>query len=126
MDILKDIRDILIRNKDAEHMLQIVVEWSGVTVYLDYDPEKDFEEKCVIPIRYDTLDRFAYIPDSEYREKFHPNDYGIEYKEIVLIKGIMEYLESHKEEINDLCAGYDWEDRKIINKESEEIEDEPK
>ena len=104
-------------------MLQIVVDWSGVTVYLDYDPEKDFEEdfeeKCVIPIRYDTLDEFAYMPDSEYREKFHPNDYGIEYKEIVLIKEIMEYLESHKEEINDLCVGYDWEDRKIINEESE-------
>ena len=119
MDILKDIRDILVRNKDVEHMLQIVVDWSGVTVYLDYDPEKDFEEdfeeKCVIPIRYDTLDEFAYMPDSEYREKFHPNDYGIEYKEIVLIKKIMEYLESHKEEINDLCVGYDWEDRKIIN-----------
>lgn len=42
MDILKDIRDILVRNKDAEHILQIVVEWSGVTVYLDYDPKKRF------------------------------------------------------------------------------------
>ena len=63
--------------------------------------------------------KFAYIPDSEYREKFNPNDYGIEYKEIILIKEIMEYLESHKEEINDLCVGYDWEDRKIINEESE-------
>ena len=115
MDILKDTRDILIRNKDVEHMLKSVVDWSGVTVYLDYGPEKDFEEKIIIPIRYDTLDEFAYIPDSEYREKFHPNDYGIEYKEIVLIKEIMEYLESHREEINDLCVGYDWEDRKIID-----------
>ena len=126
MDILKDIRDILVRNKDVEHMLQIVVDWSGVTVYLDYDPEKDFEEKCVLPIRYDALDEFAYMPDSEYREKFHPNDYGIEYKEIVLIKEIMEYLESRKEEINDLCVEYDREDRKIMNEESKEIEDETK
>ena len=31
----------------------------------------------------------------------------------------MEYLESHKEEINDLWVGYDWEDREIINEESE-------
>ena len=124
MDILKDIRDILVRNKDKERMLKIVVDWSGVTVYLDYDPEKDFEEKCVLPIRYDTLDGFAYIPDSEYREKFHPNDFGIEYEDIVLIKEIMEYLESHSKEINDLCVGYDWEDRKIINEESEEIEGE--
>ena len=115
MDILKDIRDILVRNKDKERMLKIVVDWSGVTIYLDYDPEKDFEEKCVLPIRYDTLDGFAYIPDDEYREKFHPNDFGIEYEDIVLIKEIMEYLESHKEEINDLCVGYDWEDRKIMD-----------
>lgn len=119
MDILKDIRDILIRNKDIEHMLQIIVNWSGVTVFLDYDPEKDFEEKCVIPIRYDTAYSFAYIPDDEYKEKFNPNEFGIEYKEIVLIKEIMEYLGSHKEEINDLCDGYDWEDRGLINGESE-------
>lgn len=118
MDILKDIRDILIRNKDTEHMLQIVVDWSGVTVYLDYDPKKYFEKKIVIPIQYDTVDEFAYIPDSEYREKFQPNDYGIEYKEIVLIKEIMEYLESHKEEINELCIGYDWEDREVMDEES--------
>ena len=120
MDILKDIKDILIKNKDTEHMLKIVVDWSGVTVYLDYDPEKDFAEKCVIPIQYDVTDEFAYIPDSEYREKYHPNDYGIEFKEIVLIKEIMEYLESHSKEINDLCIGYDWEDRKIMKEKSED------
>lgn len=120
MDILKDIRDILIENKDTEHMLKIVVDWSGVSVYLDYDPEKDFEEQCVIPIRYEVLDGFAYIPDDEYREKFKTNDYGIEYNEIVLIKEIMEYLESHKNEIHDLCVGYDWEDRKIMIEEGEE------
>lgn len=101
-------------------MLKISVDWSGIDIYLDYDPERDFEEKCVIPIRFDTLDGFAYISDSEYREKFNPNDYGIEYKEIILIKEIMEYLESHKEEIDNLCIGYDWEDREIINKYSEE------
>ena len=120
MDILKDIKDILIKNKDTEHMLKIVVDWSGVTVYLDYDPEKDFEEKCIIPIQYDISNEFAYISDSEYREKFHPNDYGIEYKEIVLIKEIMEYLESHSKEINDLCFGYDLEDRVIMKEENED------
>ena len=61
MDILKDIRDILIRNKDTEHMLKIVVDWSGVIVYLDYDPEKDFEEKCIIPIQY-IIKRLVDIP----------------------------------------------------------------
>lgn len=105
-------------------MLKIEVDWSGVTVYLDYDPDKSFEEDYVIPIRYDTSDGFTYIPDREYKEKFHPSDFGIEYKEIVLIKEIMEYLENHKEEIDDLCVGYDWEDRKIMDEESEcEIND---
>lgn len=99
-------------------MLKISVDWSGIDIHLDYDPEKDFEEKCVIPIRYDILDEFTYIPDDEYREKFNPNDYGIEYKEIILIKDIMEYLMSHSQEINDLCIGYDWQDRKIIDEES--------
>ena len=123
MDISQDIRDILIRNKDKEYMLKIVVDWSGVIVYLDYDPDKYFEEKVVIPIQYDTIDGFTYIPDSEYREKFQPNDYGIEYKEIVSLKEIMEYLESHSKEINDLCVGYDWEDRKVINEDNKESED---
>ena len=31
----------------------------------------------------------------------------------------MEYLENHSTEINELCVGYDFEDRKIMNKESE-------
>ena len=119
MDILKDIRDILIKHKDNEHMLKIEVDWSGVTVYLDYDPNKNFEENCVIPIKIDAFEGFAYIPDREYKEKFNPTDFGIDYKEIVLIKEIMEYLENHKEEIDDLCTGYDWEDRKIMDEESE-------
>ena len=105
-------------------MLKIEVDWSGVTVYLDYDPNKDFEEDCVLPIRYDVSYGFTYIPDREYKEKFHPTDFGIEYKEIVLIKEIMEYLEKHKEEIDNLCVGYDWEDRVIMDEESEcEIND---
>ena len=39
---------------------------------------------------------------------------------LLLNPEIMEYLESHSKEINDLCVGYDWEDRKIISKESED------
>ena len=76
MDILKDIRDILIKNKDAEHMLKIVVDWSGVTVYIDYDPEKDFEEKCVISIRYDTLDEFENVLH-ELINWMHDHEQGI-------------------------------------------------
>ena len=100
-------------------MLKIEVDWSGVSVYLDYDPNKDFEENCVIPIHFSVFEGFAYIPDHEHKEKFRPTDFGMDYPEIVLIKEIMEYLENHKDEIDDLCVGYDWEDRKIMDEESE-------
>lgn len=33
------------------------------------------------------------------------------------LKEIMEYLEAHSTEIDELCLGYCWEDRKINNKE---------
>lgn len=118
MNILEDIKEILIRNKDKEHHLKIEVSWDGVIVYLEYDPEKEFDEKCVIPIRYDTLDDFAYIPNSDYKNTYNPNDYGMDLKEIILIKEIMEYLEENSTEINGLCCGYDWEDRKIKENEN--------
>lgn len=124
VNILQDIKDILIRNKDKEHRLKIEISWKGITVYLEYDPDKDFEEKCIIPIRYETLEEFAYIPDNEYRDKYNPNDYGMDLKEIILIKEIMEYLERHSSEINELCSGYDWEDRTIKNAGGDSVLDE--
>lgn len=110
MDILKDIRDIL--KNDREHHLKIEVDSMSIKVYLEYDPECDFTERTVIPIEYSILDEFACIPDDEYRERFRVNDYGITSDEVVLIKEIMEYLESHKKEIEELCYGYVWQNRK--------------
>lgn len=113
MNILQDIKDIFVKNKDREHHFKVDVSWDGVRVYIEYDPDKGFGEKCIIPIHYETLGEFAYIPNVEYRDKYNPEDYGIDLKEIVLIKDIMEYLEAHSTEINKLCAGYNWEDREI-------------
>ena len=124
MNILKDIRDILIKNKDTEHMLKIVVDWSGVTVYLEYDPLKEFHEDCIIPIHYCTIDEFSYIPDNKLREMHKPNDYGMDLNEITLMKEIMEYFESHKTEIAELCNGYDCENRECqleSERENEEV-----
>ena len=92
--------------------------------YKKYEPTR-FDNESVVA-------RFQKRFDDDFGKKYFidvlkwSNDYGIEYKEIVLIKEIMEYLESHKEEINELCVGYDWEDREVINEESKEIEDETK
>lgn len=113
MNILEDIKKIV--KNDIEHHLKIEVDWSGVTVYLDYDPELEFQENIVIPIYYDVLDEFSYIPDDKFREIYKPNDYGMDLKEITLIKNIMEYLETHKKEISELCRGYDLDRRKNIN-----------
>ena len=110
MDILQDIKNIV--KNDKEHMVKVEVAWDGVTVYLDYDPSKEFHEDYVIPIHYCTVDEFAYIPDDKFKELYKPCDYGMDLNEITLMKEIMEYLESHRTEIAELCNGDDWEFRK--------------
>lgn len=115
MNLLEDIKDIV--KNDKEHHLKIEVDCVSVKVFLIYDPENDYSEDMIIPIEYCIFDEFAYISDSEYREMFKPCDYGLTLDEVTLIKNIMEYLESHKKEIKDLCQGYSWEDR--MEKENE-------
>jgi hypothetical protein len=110
MNILEDIKDIV--KDDKEHLIAVKASWDGIYVYLEYDPDKEFEENCIIPIFYDVLDEFPYIPDDELKEKWNPSDYGIDYNEICLIKNIMEYFNEHKEEIKELCSGFDFETKK--------------
>ena len=88
MDILQDIKNIV--KNDKEHMVKVEVAWDGVTVYLDYDPSKEFHEDYVIPIHYCTVDEFAYIPDDKFKESYKPCDYGMDLNEITLMKEIME------------------------------------
>lgn len=111
MDILKDIKEIMIKNKDKEHHIRVEVSGFGIYVYLEYDPGAIFDEKCIIPIKYDISDGFAYISNDEYRKMYNPEDYGIDLIEISIIKEIMGYLESHSKEINELCEGYIWNER---------------
>lgn len=102
MDILKDMKELI--KGDKEHAISVTVDSCGVTVELDYDPEYG---KCMIPVHYDALEGWCYIPQDELIEKYKPGDYGIDLKEIVLIQRIMEYLEDNKDEINMLCKYYD-------------------
>lgn len=101
MNVFESIGKLM--ENDSEHFLKMEVSWDGIAVYLDYDPALQFEENCVIPIRYTAVERFAYIPDTEYREMFNPNDFGIEENEITLIKNIMDCLNEHGDEIQELC-----------------------
>lgn len=105
MDLLKDIAEIM--KDDTEHGLEVKVNSSGVVVYLDYDPERISDERCIIPIAYDPIDEITYVHHEELMKIFKPLDHGISYDEIKLIKKIMKYLERHKEEINELCNLYD-------------------
>lgn len=105
IDIVRDIAEIV--KDDKEHYVKVEIEWSGVKVYLDYDPDKNFSQNIIIPIELDLTSDFCYIPDWEYREKFNPADYGITLDEIVLVKKIMEYLEVNITEIREVCRMLD-------------------
>lgn len=109
MNLIKDLKNVLKDNQ--EHHLEINISWDGVRVYLYYDPECEFAENCVIPIHYSTVEQFVYIPDDEYRKKYNPSDYGIDSHEAKLIYKIMDYLERHSTEIDELCRGFDFQDR---------------
>lgn len=112
MDLLNDIKEILKDN--TEHRLKIEVDEGGVTVYLDFDPFKEYQNDMVTPVHYDTLDRFCYIPKDKFSETYKANDYGITAVEIDLVQKIMAYLEEHADEIDEICYGYSIEGR--VNK----------
>lgn len=107
-NILKDIIEII--RDDKDHDVKVIVDSYGVTIELECEPMDS--DNIVIPIRYETLEEIAYIPDDKYREKFNPAEYGIEYDEICLIEKIMHYLLFHKDEILDICSNYSAENRK--------------
>ena len=107
LDIIKD---------DTRHIIKICFDTLGVTVYLDDDPDREYEEKYVIPVRYDSLYESAYIPHDEYIERMGEDiDGGIDKEEIDLIQKIMEYLENNKKEIDHYCNLLDPGTRKKNN-----------
>lgn len=107
LDIIKD---------DTRHIIKICFDTLGVTVYLDDDPNGEYEEKYVIPVRYDSLFEGCYIPHDEYLECMSKDvDGGIDKEEIDLIQKIMEYLENNKKEIDHYCNLLDLETRKKNN-----------
>lgn len=107
LDIIKD---------DTRHIIKICFDTLGVTVYLDDGPNREYEEKYVIPVRYDFLYESAYIPHDEYIKCMSEDiDGGIDKEEIDLIQKIMEYLENNKKEIDHYCNLLDPETRKKNN-----------
>ena len=116
MNLLKDIAEIV--KDDREHDVEVKINSNWITVYLEYDPDRDMDGKCIIPIQYDTLYENVYIPQDELNEKFKPNEGGIDLDEIKLIQKIMKYMENNKEEFNKLCALYDLSERHNTSEDS--------
>ena len=102
LNLIEDILNIV--KDDKRHNVKVVIESLGVTVYLDDDPDGDYEEKYIIPVRYDVLFGSCYIPHDEYLKCMTEDvDCGIDKEEIDLIQKIMEYLEDNKETLNQYC-----------------------
>ena len=68
---------------------------------MDDDPDDTYEEKYVIPVRYDQLYNCCHIPPDEYRNCMADDvDVGIDKEEIDLIQKLMTCLETHKDTID--------------------------
>lgn len=100
INVIEDIAKIM--KNDKLHNVKVVVEPSGVTVFLD---EKEYES--IIPIKYNCVEGI-YISNEEQQGVI-----GI--CEIGIIKNIMEYLEDHTSELNELGDKCDWSGRQEEN-----------
>lgn len=104
MNLLHDITQII--KNDVRHNVKIVIEGSGIMIYLDDDPDETLTEKYVIPIQYDRLYDGCNIPHDEYIKCMSDDaEVGMDKEEIGLIYQLMLYLEKEdtKKEINKIC-----------------------
>lgn len=120
INVIQDIIDIV--QNDSRHHVKIVMDGIYFTVYLDDDEECAFEEKYIIPIRYDCLDDNCYIPHNEYCEMMHDNDFGIDMEEISLIHKIMQCMKNNKNEINQICNCLSLNNRKSSQEEDDDLD----
>lgn len=106
MDLIKDIGEFV--KEDRFHSVSLKISVSGVTVNLKCTPSYETESEEIIPIYYDAINEFAYLPNDIMVNTFKPKEYGLDLKDIKLICEIMDYLEIHKEELTDLCSKLSW------------------
>ena len=102
MNILQDLRNILIKNDDHEHAFRVTVDPHQISVELIWSEDDD--ENVILPIVYEYCVEFAYIPDKEYRSKYNVSDFGIDKLEVKLALDIINYLELHGTEIIETCC----------------------
>ena len=95
INIIEDIAKVV--KYDKRHNVKVVVEPNSITILLS---EGNFDDVCDIPIKYDCSDGI-YI-DNEKQKGV------ISICEINIVKDIMEYLEKHMNELDELCTQCDW------------------
>ena len=116
MNLITDIKDLL--KYDTEHLLRIEISSFSLKIYLEYNPNLDKEENCIIPIEYSFVDDIICIPNNEFHEMYNPSDYGLEMNEINIINNIMNYLNKYREEIKELCYGFDYLERDVYKQKN--------
>lgn len=110
LDIFEEIKEIM--KEDKEHNIRFDLDLSGLTVYLEYATDEYWDLSFIIPIKYDVLEECIHIPYQEFVEKYNEGaEIGITYEEIILIHRIMDWMNSHKNTINEICLWTDCENR---------------
>ena len=97
INVIEDI--VKIMKYDKSHNVKVVVKQNGITVSLS---EGNFDEVFYIPIKYDS--------DGIYIDNEKQNGV-IGICDINIVKDIMEYLEDHMNELDELCTQCDWSGR---------------
>ena len=98
INVVEDIAKIV--KCDKSHNVKVVVEPNGITVSLS---GVNVDELFDIPIKYDCSDGI-YIDNEKQKGVIGICDINI-------VKDIMEYLEDHMNELDELCTQCDWSGR---------------
>ena len=101
INVIKDITKIV--KDDNLHDVEINISPSNVIVNLSC---KDYNGK--IPIAFDSNEYEIYIPKENLTSVIGIGD-------IDIIKDIMDYLEKHISELNEICTGFDVIGRRELN-----------
>ena len=98
INIIEDIAKVV--KYDKRHNVKVVVDPNSITISLS---EGSFDDVCDIPIKYDCSDGI-YIDNEKQKGVIGICDINI-------VKDIMEYLEKHMNELDELCTQCDWSGR---------------
>ena len=98
INVVEDIAKVV--KYDKRHNVKVVVEPNSITISLS---EGSFDDVCDIPIKYDCADGI-YIDNEKQKGVIGICDINI-------VKDIMEYLEDHMNELDELCTQCDWSGR---------------